>query len=119
MPGPFLQMPDGSYRVTLVGAGGDPSGANNATLVDKSGSITSGGVAQNLAAANLSRRGYLIQNISSGDLWFSTLGTASAESSSLKLTPGQAYETQQGGVGTGAISIFGATTGQKFIAREW
>lgn len=92
---------------------------NGATLTDKSGTITSGGAAQTLMASNASRRGFMIQNQSTGDLWISSLGTAAATQPSLWLPAGTYYEPPSGGVPTAAISIFGATTGQAFAAREW
>lgn len=85
----------------------------------RSGTIASGGVAQTLMAANSSRRGFWIQNVSTGDLWISDLGTASAAQPSVVVPPGALYEAPSGGVPTSAISIFGATTGQAFAAREW
>lgn len=94
----------------------DPTGG---TLTDRSGTITTGGTAQQLAAANTSRRGYLIQNNSTGDLWINTLATAVASQPSFKVPAGAYFETPSTMLATGAISIFGATTGQAFSAREW
>jgi hypothetical protein len=87
------------------------------TGTDRSGSITTGGTAQTLAALNNARRGLPIQNISSADLWINeTGGTAAANAAgSFQLVPGAtAYiDTRQ------AVSIIGATTGQKFTATEF
>lgn len=90
-----------------------------ATLTSISGTVTAGGTAQNAAAANANRQGFWIQNLSSGDLWINTLATAAAAQPALKLTAGTYYEAPLGGAGTGAISIYGATTGQAFAGREW
>lgn len=84
-----------------------------------SGTITSGGTAQNAAAANATRRGFVLQNNSTGDLWFSTIATAVQSQPSFKLPPGAYYESPPFGGGVGAISIIGATTGQAFTGREW
>ncbi|MCC6315347.1 MAG: hypothetical protein IT337_15190 [Thermomicrobiales bacterium] len=97
--------------VTLAG--------NRVTLTSRSGTITSGGTAQDLAAANASRRGFAIQNLSTGDLYFNTEATAVAGQPSFKIAAGQLYETPIHAVPTGAVSIIGATTGQAFAAREW
>lgn len=86
---------------------------------DKSGTITLGGTAQTAIAANASRRGYWIQNVSSGDLWVSSLATAIVGQPSMKIPAGALYEAPLGGCPTGAISIIGATTAQAFAAREW
>lgn len=90
-----------------------------ATRTDKSGTITAGGTAQNAIASNAARKGFEIQNQSSGNLWFSTLAAAVTSQPSVLLPPGALYETPLGGSGTGALSVIGATTGQAFAAREW
>lgn len=89
------------------------------TLTSISGTITSGGSAQNAVASNAARKGYLLQNQSNASLWFNTLAAAIQGQPSLELKAGQSYETPPGGQGTGAISIIGSTTGQAFAAREW
>lgn len=94
-------------------------GTNPVTYTNRSGTITTGGTAQVLMAANTSRKGFFIQNISTGDLWISDLGTAAASQPSVHLPASSYYEPPLNGVPTAAISIFGATTGQAFSAREW
>lgn len=94
-------------------------GTSLATYTDRSGTITSGGAAQQLAASNASRTGYFIQNVSAGDLWFSTLATAVANQPSIRLMSGQSITVTSPDVTSGAISVIGATTGQAFAAREW
>ncbi len=89
------------------------------TLVDISAAITTGGVAQVIALQNLERRGFWIQNLSSGDIFVSSIGTASAGRPSIRVPPGALYEAPTHGAPTGPISVFGATTGQSFSAREW
>lgn len=95
------------------------AGAPATSLADISGTVTTGGTAQNAAAANSARRGFWIQNNSSGDLWISTIATAVQSQPSLKIPPGAYYESPLGGAGTGAISIIGATTAQAFSGRQW
>lgn len=83
---------------------------------DRSGSITLGGTAQQLAAANTSRRELTGQNISTGDLWINEIGgTAAADTAgSFRVPAGQGFEIET----TRAVSIVGAVTGQKFSATE-
>lgn len=88
-------------------------------LTDRSGTITAGGTAQQAMAANASRLGFSIQNLSTGDLWINPLGTAAAAQPSIKLASGVYYETPHSFGAVGAISIFGATTGQAYSAKEW
>lgn len=95
------------------------SGGNPVTYTNRSGTVTLGGTAQTLMAANASRQGFIVQNVSTGDLWISSLGTAAATQPSIWLPPGSYYEPPSDGVPVAAISIFGATTGQAFSAREW
>ena len=88
------------------------------TPIDRSGTITIGGTAQQLMAANPVRRGFSIQNISAGTLYFNiTNGIASL--SSKQLQPGALYECPIAGCTSYAISIYGATTGQTFVAEEY
>lgn len=90
-----------------------------ATLVagtDRSGSITTGGTAQQLAAANSARKSLTIQNISDVDMWVNEIGgTAAADTAgSWKVTAGSAFAVST----NRAISIVAATTGKKFTATE-
>lgn len=86
---------------------------------NRSGTMTTGGTAQVLAAANTARRGYRVMNLSSSDLWLNDKGaTAAAGQPSIKVVPGAVYESPAFGASTAAISIFGATTGQSYEAAE-
>jgi hypothetical protein len=91
---------------------------NQVTYTDRSGTVTTGGTAQVLMALNASRRGFLVQNNSTGTLTINSVGTATT-TAGIVIAPGQLYEAQETGVPTTAISILGATTGQRFDAREW
>jgi hypothetical protein len=89
------------------------------TFTDHSGSITAGGTAQPLMNANASRKYLFIQNISSNLLWID-FGTAAVQDQpSIKLMPdSDAYKLDAGTIDTESVSIIGATTGQKFVAKE-
>jgi hypothetical protein len=84
---------------------------------NRSGTITEGGTAQVLAAANSTRKGFWVQNVSDTDIWINELGNASADQPSIYIPPGAMYEFPV--VPMSAISIFCATTGKAFSAREW
>lgn len=91
------------------------------SLRDISGTITTGGTAQTIAAQNTSRQYLLIQNLSAGDLWVNFGIAAVAASPSIKITAGGNFEYSAGGTGvvpTALVSIIGATTGQSFTAKE-
>jgi hypothetical protein len=104
---------DGSLRVIIVET-------LSGTLTDRSGTITLGGTAQTLMAANPARRGWLVQNNSAGTLWINEIGgTAVQLQPSLSITAGSLYTSPTPGASNAAISIIGATTSQAFTAREW
>ncbi len=93
---------------------------STATITSRSGTIATGATAQTLMAANATRKGWFIQNNSTGDLWVNRFGgTAIAGQPSLLIPAGALYETPDGGSGGNALSIYGATTGQTFTAAEW
>lgn len=83
---------------------------------NRSGTITVGGTAQVLAVANDYRRQLRIQNISAADLWVNTLGSPAVigTEGSFKIIAGSFYDV----LTSKAVSIIGATTGQKFTAIE-
>jgi len=90
----------------------------NAAPTDISGRIVTGGEAQ-VAMADLStRKAYFFQNISSEIMWGSFTGTAEPNAAG-------SFPIQPNGIirsttvcETTALSIYGATTGQKFTAWE-
>ena len=89
------------------------------TWHDRSGTVTTGGVAQVAAPAWSQRRGFSLQNLSAGDLWLSAVGTAVAGRPSLLIPAGALYESPTYGTPSSALSIFGATTGQAFSLIEY
>ena len=102
--------------VVIIGGADGEAGVPLPSGTNRSGSITTGGTAQALAAANTARRALTGQNISSGDLWINEIGgTAAADTAgSFKVPAGATFS-----VGTNrAISVVGATTGQAWSATE-
>lgn len=92
----------------------------NEVLTDRSGTVTLGGTAQTLMAANANRRGFLVQNNSAGPLWINELGGAAVQAQpSVQIPTGQTYVSQPNASTATAVSIVGATTAQAFTAREW
>ena len=88
-------------------------------LRDCSGSISSGGSAQNVAGA--SERSYLlIQNKSAAteSFWVSFVTTAVADSPSIEVVPGTTLTWDAGFIPSGIISVIAATTGTKFTIKE-
>lgn len=96
--------------------------SGNGKLSDLSGTITSGGTAQSLAATNELRIGYSVMNLSSGKLFVNDVGGTAVSTeagASITINAGDLYESPRDQRPTQAISILGATTGQAFAAREW
>jgi hypothetical protein len=115
-------LPAGSAVIGAVTISGTPAvtvAPTTATLTDCSGSITTGGTAQTLMASNTSRTYFLIQNTSLYDEWISFTGTAGlASAGSYRLQRYGVWVSDPGTVSTGAISIWGSTTGQTFSASQ-
>jgi hypothetical protein len=126
----------GSFTVTLNGTAalkhvgvknGNAADLNatvtpaGATLTDHSGSISTGGAAQQLMAANASRHGWRLMNTSTADLWFNdTGGMASVGGAGCyRVASLGYYETPVGGASQAVISIYGATSAQTFSASDW
>ena len=91
-----------------------------AVASDGSGTLATGGSAQTLFGGIVPANGFLVQNNSSAALWISDVGVASAGGASIQLAAnGGVFATPSGYKPTGAVSLFGATTGQGFAARRW
>lgn len=121
----------GNLLTTAGGAGGTTSvqGAANVTLTDCSGTIATGGTAQNAFTAAATRRGFTIANIDTTEtLWISFTGTAAASGTgSYPLGPADvtlftnlsSFTSPIGmGINT-ALSVVGATTAHKFTCTVW
>jgi hypothetical protein len=91
-----------------------------AVATDGSGTVATGGNAQNLFGGAVPVNGFLVQNNSSAALWISDVGAASAGGASMQIAAnGGLFVTPSGYKPAGAVSLFGATTGQAFAARRW
>lgn len=101
---------------TLNSSGGS---GGTVTPTTRGTTITLGGQAQNLMPANTSRHGCEWQNVSVGDIWYSTTTTAVLASPSFRLSPGSYFSCMINGIPATEVSIIGATTGQAVSAQEW
>jgi hypothetical protein len=88
------------------------------SYADRSGTITTGGVAQVVMPAWSGRHGCVIQNQSTGNLWVSETATAIAGPPSILIPAGNQFLCMTPASGQ-AYSIIGATTAQAFAVREW
>lgn len=99
----------GSGSVSVVHAVG--------ALTPVGGTITTGGTAQTLAAANSARVGLTVQNQSGALLMVNPAGMASATAGYL-VNREQTLVLDAPHCGVGAVSIWGATTSQRFFGTE-
>jgi len=91
-----------------------------AAASDGSGTVATGGSAQTLFGGIVPVNGYLVQNNSNAALWVCDVGAASAGGASVQVAAdGGLFVTPSGYRPAGAVSLFGATTGQAFSARRW
>ena len=107
---------------TAVGPGNPLPVINTAGVAasDGSGTVATGGSAQTLFGGLVPVNGFIVQNNSSAALWVSDVGVASAGGASIQLAAnGGLFATPSGYKPAGAVSLYGATTGQGFAARRW
>lgn len=90
------------------------------SLFDSSGTITTGGTAQQAAAARSNRQYVLIQNVSDTTMWVNFGVVAVANQPSIQLVAGASLELggHTGVVPDEYISVIGATTGKAFVIKE-
>lgn len=108
---------DGS-AVTQPVSGTITAAVSTGTVTDRSGTITLGGTAQTIMAANSSRKYLLIQNTSDTTMWCNFTTTAVATQPSFNLIPGATFTMEGSFVSTELISCIGATTAKIFTAKE-
>jgi hypothetical protein len=87
-------------------------------LTDGSGTLTTGGTAQQVFAANANRRYLLVQNVSAENMWVNLGAVATQAAGSILLFPGGTLEYDGASVPSGLISIIGTTTGDGFTAKQ-
>lgn len=88
------------------------------TPTDGSGTITTGGTSQTVFAASESRRYLEIQNISDETMYVNFGAAATTDSNSFKIVAGGSYVNVSNFCPTTTVTIIGATTGKKFIAKS-
>jgi hypothetical protein len=87
-------------------------------LTDHSGTLALGGTAQQACPANPGRRLLLVANPDpTRTFWFSTSSLGSAGAGSVQVGPGGAFVFDKI-VPAGAVSIYGAASGQPFTVTE-
>lgn len=95
-----------------------PTVSSNSLALSQQSSVTLGGTAQQILAANPLRQGFEIQNNSTLDLRLAFGSTASATDGFIIKANEGSYSSSSR-VSTGLVSIFGTTTGQQFTFIEY
>ena len=114
------QYYDAATNSFIAGSSSNPLPIQNpnAAPTDRSSTITTGGAAQVAMAALSTRKAYFFQNISSESMWGSFTGTAAPSTvGSFEIVPKGVIRSTTT-CETTALSIYGATTGQKYTAWE-
>lgn len=88
-------------------------------LVDRSGTITTGGTAQTIMAVNAKRAYLMIQNNSDTNMWINFTTAAVQAQPSILLIPNASFTFESGPASTELVSVIGATTGKSFTAKEF
>ncbi len=116
---------DVKFKVDSVTDGADTVKLQKAgvaiTYTNRSGTITTGGTAQQMMAAAPLRRKLDILNpkTETEDLWISFTTTATASvTTSFYLEPGDRFIEAGEGCTTQAVSVLAATTGHAWFAQE-
>jgi hypothetical protein len=125
----LLISPASAQQAQLGGGTVAVQSFTNVTITNCSGTITTGGTAQNAFAAATNRHGFMIANIDTAEvLWISFTGVAAAAASgSYPLAPATATTfaglsslTSPVGMGlNSALSVVAATTAHKFSCSVW
>jgi hypothetical protein len=68
--------------------------------------------------ANSDRKYLFVQNLSVGNIWINFGIAAVQDQPSIKLPPDASFVMEAGYIDTQAVHLIGATTGQKFVAKE-
>lgn len=114
--------------VPIASSGPIDIGAVNAILsptvsavADHSGSIAAGNASQTAIPANAARTRFLIQNPGSSpeNIFVNFTNPATAGGDSLELFPGGSYDSAFGPLDQGSVTVTSATTGTKYMAKEW
>ena len=94
--------------------------AAGAVASDGSGTVATGGSPQTLFGGAVPASGFLVQNNSSAAIWINDTGIASNGGASIQIAAdGGIFATPSGYKPGGAVSLYGAATGQAFAARRW
>lgn len=115
--GQVVVNPDGS--TIGGGSGGTTIKPASGAPTDRSGTVTLGGTAQQIMAANATRTYFFFENPSDTAMWINFGATAVATQPSILIAPGASYENPSHFCPNGTVSMICATTSKVFTAKEF
>lgn len=86
-------------------------------LTDRSGTVTTGGTSQQVAAALATRKCFIYQN-TSDETQFLNFGAAASAANSIEIASKGYWESGPNFCPTGTVNMLGATTAKSFTAKE-
>ncbi len=111
----------GTAPAFILGAGSAKIGTVDTVVQGTAtdiGATVSAATATVLAASNTSRRGFSVQNQTTGNCWLNGVSTPTGTYHDLLIQAGSYYESKDSYVGTGAIQIYCAAAGGVY-GRQW
>lgn len=117
-PSQWVAITDGVTDLSISG-GGIPIAPIQGTFTDRSGTITLGGTAQTLAAANTSRHYLIVVNDDTSEtLWINFTTAAVTSQPSIPIQPRGSYVLENSVISTELVSVIAATTSHAWTAKE-
>lgn len=96
-----------------------PTAPSPGTFTNRSGTITTGGTSQTLAAINTARKALLVQNpCAATENLYINFTSAAAVGTSFELLPCGSYTSSGNFISTELVTVLAATTGHAFVAKE-
>lgn len=107
--------------VALSATNPNPTTSGQFARTDKSGTITTGGTAQDVFAAAAAIHGFYFQNLSTSAMYIRDDGTTASAGAGSILVPanGGYYESPPLSTPTSKLSVFCATTSAAFTSKVW
>jgi hypothetical protein len=80
--------------------------------------VATGGVSQQVMAANTARKYLLFENVSTEDKWINFTTAATAAQPSILIKPNGSYELEGNYITTEAMNVISASTSSPYTAKE-
>lgn len=101
-----------------ISSGGLSGCCTYGSLTDRSGTTAVANTSQQIMAANPNRKYLIIENVSSGDLWFNFGVAANQTQPSLKLLFNGSFVMESNFISTESVHVVAATAGKAYTAKE-